>query len=83
MEIRKVKVNGKYRHFKGFEIEVVAIAYHSETLEELVIYNHDNKTWARPIDLFLSEVDRNKYPNIKQKYRFEEIKESGEILDDY
>ena len=71
--MREVKVGQKYRHFKGSLMEIIAIARHSETNELLVIYKHidSNDIWARPIDLFLSEVDHNKYPNVKQKYRFE------------
>lgn len=70
---RKIEVGKKYKHFKGTIYEVIAIAKHTETLEDLVIYKHDDKIWARPYDMFNSEVDHEKYPNIKQKYRFEEI----------
>ncbi len=71
--MNELKINGVYRHFKGMEVTVIAEAKHSETLEPLVIYTHDNEVWARPKKLFLSEVDHEKYPNIKQKYRFELI----------
>ena len=72
-----VEVGKRYRHFKGTTHRVLAIAKHSETLEELVIYNHEdtNEIWARPIDLFVSKVDYNKYPDIKQEYRFQLIDE--------
>lgn len=70
---RKIEVGKKYKHFKGTIYEVIAIAKHTETLEDLIIYTHDDKIWARPYDMFNSEVDHEKYPNIKQKYRFEEI----------
>ncbi len=70
---RKIKIGKKYRHFKGTIYEVLTIAKHSETLEELVIYTHEDKVWARPYDLFISEVDHKKDPDVKQKYRFEEI----------
>ena len=73
--MNSLKINGKYRHFKGMEVTVLMIAKHSETLEELVIYTHDNEVWARPIKEFLSEVDREKYPDVKQKYRFELIED--------
>lgn len=71
---REIKVGKKYKHFKGSIIEVIAIAKHSETLDLLVIYKHvdTNEVWARPIDMFNSLVDKEKYPDIKQKYRFEE-----------
>ena len=73
----EVIVGKKYRHFKGTTHKVLAIAKHSETLEELVVYNHEdtNEIWARPINLFTSLVDHNKYPQINQKYRFELIEE--------
>lgn len=70
---RKIEVGKKYKHFKGTIYEVIAIAKHTETLEDLVVYTHNDKIWARPYDMFAGEVDHEKYPNIKQKYRFEEI----------
>ena len=69
----EVKVGSKYRHFKGNIIEVIAIARHTETLEDMVVYVHDDDTWVRPYSMFLEPVDKEKYPNIKQEYRFEEI----------
>jgi len=70
---REVKEGQKYKHFKGWIIDVIEIAEHTETKEQLVIYKHsaDNKIWARPLEMFLSEVDHEKYPDVKQKYRFE------------
>ena len=73
--MRNVKVNQKYKHFKGKVVEVIAIAKDSEDLSLKVIYKHDNDYWVRPYEEFISEVDKEKYPDIKQKYRFEEIKE--------
>ena len=73
--MREVLVGKKYKHFKGIIVEVIAIAKDSETLEEKVVYKHDNETWVRDKKEFLSEVDHKKYPNIEQKYRFEEITE--------
>ena len=82
---REVVVGGKYTHFKGFLATVHCIATHSETGEELVIYtctghidqndSHTDGVYARPVDMFLSEVDKTKYPNCTQKYRFELIEE--------
>lgn len=71
----EVKIGKKYRHFKGTIMEVIAIAKHSETLEELVIYKHleDGQIWARPLTMFCEKVDTTKYPNATQVYRFEEI----------
>lgn len=70
--MREVKVGATYRHFKGTLIEVMAIAKHSETLEEMVIYKHlvDGEIWARPIEMFNSLVDKEKYPDVEQEYRF-------------
>jgi hypothetical protein len=86
---RKVLFGGVYRHFKGNICRVLGLAKHTETNEILVLYNccdisfpsgaNDyGDTYARPIEMFLSEVDREKYPNAKQKYRFELIEEYDE-----
>lgn len=72
---RKVIVGKHYRHFKGIVVLVTAIAKDCEDLHEVVVYNHNGNYWVRPLDEFLSEVDHQKYPDIKQKYRFEEIDE--------
>lgn len=69
----KVVVGKNYRHFKGTIYKVIAIAKNTETLEDMVIYTHDDKIWARPYDMFVSKVDKEKYPDIKQIYRFELI----------
>lgn len=69
-------VGQKYRHFKlGKIITVIGISRHTETEELTVVYEHEGTIWNRPIEMFMSEVDHEKYPNVKQKYRFEMIEE--------
>ena len=72
--MNELKIKGIYRHYKGDYYLVEDVAIDSETDKELVIYRmlyEDNKLYARPKDMFLSEVDHEKYPQVKQKYRFE------------
>lgn len=72
--MNELKINSIYRHFKGNYYLVVDIASHSETKEKYVVYRRlygDGSLWIRPLDMFLSEVDHEKYPDVTQKYRFE------------
>lgn len=70
----EVKIKGIYKHFKGDYYLVEDIAEHSETGERLVIYRSlygEGKLYARSYAMFLEKVDKVKYPDVTQEYRFE------------
>ena len=76
-----------WRHFKGGYYKIICIGHHSETGEKMVVYVKVNPVYdisddiyvvaaepcIRPLEMFISEVDHEKYPDVKQKYRFERV----------
>ena len=86
MQAKRINVGDIVRHFKreyvtddssmAYLYKILAFATHTETGEQLVIYEalyEPYKICARPYDMFMSEVDKEKYPDIKQRYRFEVV----------
>lgn len=79
---RQVEVGSTYKHFKeGKLVKVLAVAQDTENVGSYgVVYEckdleNNTKIWIRPLEMFLSEVDREKYPNATQKYRFEKVED--------
>lgn len=75
----KVTKGQVYKHFKGHIIKILEIAKHTETGEMMVVYEHQGTkvVWARPYDMFVSKVDKEKYPDILQEYRFQLIEDNN------
>ena len=72
--MRELKIKGIYRHFKGDLYLVEDIAIHSETMEKFVVYRAlygESDLYIRPYNSFMGKVNKAKYPNVTQEYRFE------------
>ena len=72
--MRELELNRVYKHFKGNLYLVLDVAINSETDKKMVVYRAlygKNILYVRDYDMFLSEADHVKYPDVKQKYRFE------------
>ena len=66
----------RYKHFKGATYIVTDLAVNSETEEIMVVYKNfsdPSQVWVRPLDMFISKVDSEKYPDVKQEFRFKRI----------
>ena len=78
MAEQEIRPGQRYRHFKGKFYEVMAIATHSETGEKQVVYRAlygDGDVYVRPYDMFAGPVDHEKYPSVKQNWRFELVED--------
>lgn len=88
MNREEPKTGDVFRHFKGGLYKVICMGHHSETKERMVVYNKcyevrtdfymfstKHEPCIRPLDMFMSEVDHEKYPDVEQKYRFEKVEE--------
>ena len=74
--MREIRQGQFYRHFKGGLYQIMAIATHSETKKKMVVYQAlygDYGIYVRPYEMFASEVDHEKYPQVKQVYRFKQV----------
>jgi len=76
----RLKPGDIVRHFKGNQYEILYIAKDSETMADVVVYRAlygERGVWVRPLEMFLSPVDREKYPDVQQAYRFEKVEDNA------
>ena len=76
----RLKPGDIVRHFKGNQYKILHIAKDSETMADVVVYRAlygERGVWVRPLEMFLSPVDREKYPDVQQTYRFEKVEEDA------
>ena len=76
----RLKPGDIVRHFKGNQYKILHIAKDSETMADVVVYRAlygERGVWVRPLEMFLSPVDREKYPDVQQTYRFEKVEENA------
>ena len=76
--MRNVEKGATYKHFKGNLYKVIEIAKNTETNELMVVYQAlygDYDIFVRPLDMFLSKVDKEKYPDSKQEFRYEKVED--------
>lgn len=74
------KAGEKWQHFKGHAYKIICIAEDTERMELVVVYQgvDDCTYWVRPLVMFMSEVDHDKYPNATQKWRFQKVADADE-----
>ena len=75
----RMNPNDTVRHFKGNFYRILYFAKDSETREDVVVYRAlygERGVWVRPMEMFFSPVDKEKYPNAQQEYRFERVEET-------